>query len=123
MGSNDCFACRKCRNHRIEEPYGWVYDCADGLSTDGITIADCPNADPRVGFQIGGYYTHMWFEQDGKDCLEWCIASDGEFPTQDGTKGMELHICDFYQLKAWLMFWETELVKRGWIAPDTTQAR
>jgi len=38
-----------------------------------------------MGFQIGGYYSHMWFEGDDPDdpdgCLEWKICSNGEFPT------------------------------------------
>lgn len=70
----------------------------------------------KQGFQIGGYYTHMWFEQDG-DCLTWHIEGDGMFPTPGRT--IEFHICDFRQIEKFVKLWGRELRKRGWIAEAT----
>lgn len=79
---------------------------------DAQIVANCPGGEPQLGFQIGGYYSHMWFEQDGS-CLNWHIASDGEFPTDE--PGINFHICNFKQIERFVDFWGTELRKRGLI--------
>ena len=90
-------------------------------------VLACPKGEPRIGFQIGGCYTHMWFEYCGTPpadggvpnaCLEWHIASDGKFPTQDNSSGIQFHICDFEQIEAFVAFWRAELRRRGWVTDD-----
>jgi hypothetical protein len=110
-----CFYCKNSKNGRPAE-IGWSYDCSFGLDNSKLVgdvddVLKCKKGDPRVGFQIGGYYTHMWFEKDG-DCLSWIIASDGEFPTDDPKKFIVFHICDFEQLKDFVEFWGKELHRK-----------
>lgn len=122
-----CFDCRKHITLPFSEKEGWRYQCKEGRDTKGANPMTCPGGDVQRGFQIGGYYTHMWFETDGSlvsegatndPCLTWMIASDGEFPTEDGEVGIRFHLCDFTQLEAWVAFWGKELRKRGWITED-----
>jgi len=93
---------------------GWSYDCSKGR--DNTDLGDrpehmikCPEAEPRVGFQIGGYYTHMDFQEDG-DCLTWRIWSDGNFPTDEPE--IQFHICGFWQMEEFVAFWGPVLRKR-----------
>ncbi len=134
-----CFRCRhggrQLGEHRSHGSTS-IFNCALGIDNSmmngGIEqVLACPKGDPRVGFQIGGYYTHMWFEYDGtppaeggnpNSCLEWMIASDGEFTTEDDKPGIEFHICDFTQIERWVAFWGEELRRRGWITEDDADA-
>lgn len=140
--SNACFYCRAGRRvdgqgHIPDPEYVCLKNQPNAHLVGGIEAAgQCPQFDPRVGFQMGGYYTHMWFETDPittaeevaahgpkvaqNRCLTWYIQGDGEFPIQDGDveagyKMLEFHLCDFRQLEDFIKFWGTELRKRGWI--------
>lgn len=121
-------ACFYCRNSGESEPahpdgVGWIHSCKFGIDNTGFdeidTIAEqCGKYSPRFGFQMGGYYTHMWFEPESCEpeddcmgiCLEWCIQGDLEFPTEEKT--IKIHICDFTQIERWVEFWGEELRKR-----------
>lgn len=120
MSNQACFYCRNAINGRVTAP-GWTYDCTKGINNKkmdgGVEQAlTCPECDLRLGFQIGGYYTHMYFERDGT-CLEWHISSDGEFPItdEDNRESMNLHVCDFEQIEIFVKVWGAELRRRGWI--------
>jgi len=99
--------------------------CKLGLSLEkDKSVIDCKCGNPSRGFQIGGYFTHMWFSVDGtlpedggqdNPCLNWHIASDGEFPTENKEPGITFHICDFMQIELFVKFWGKELRRRGWI--------
>lgn len=141
-----CFYCRNCTNNRQEDRQ-WLHDCLVGVENDVFDgsedIRNCPKADPRHGFQMGGYYTHMWFETDPittpkeveeygievvRDrCLTWTIQGDLEFPISDEDratkKPIEIHICDFTQIEEWVKIWGKELRRRGWIVDDETALR
>lgn len=127
-----CFYCRNCGKSKLDIP-GWSHDCKLGIDNIGFDdenkIAElCKEYDSRKGFQMGGYYTHMWFEYygtaicDGGEvdgCLEWVIQGDLEFPISDDNlerKPIKIHICDFGQIENWVSFWGKELRKRGWIS-------
>lgn len=143
-----CFDCRNSRSvdgmvEREGGGYHHQYTCAKGLHqpdrVEGVPdveiVQQCPGGDPRFGFQIGGYYSHMWLEggskvpcepkcpgamcQDGckreSSCMTWCIASDGEFPTKDGEPGITFHVCDWHQIERFVAFWGKELRRRGWV--------
>lgn len=91
-------------------------DAERGVDSDEIMMR-CPEVSPSVGFQIGGYVSHTWFENGGDGgCLDLVIASDGEFPT-DG-EGMRFHLCDWRQVEEWVAFWGKELRRRGWVVDD-----
>lgn len=120
----NCFDCRKHITLPFDQKEGWRYQCKEGRETKGANPMTCPGGDVQRGFQIGGYYSHMWFETEGSTvaeganhdpCLNWMIASDGEFPTENGEVGIEFHLCDFTQIERWVAFWGKELRKRGWI--------
>lgn len=132
-----CFHCR----HAIQRSSVTVpregggfhhqYSCSKGLpmpsSSPDISDADivsaCPGGAPTEGFQIGGYYSHMWFESENNspdDCLTWVIGSDGEFPTIEKEKRIELHVCDFRQIERFVAFWGRELRKRGVITDSAS---
>jgi len=117
-------ACFYCRNsgELIPDDIGWIHTCKFGINNTGFDEKDtiteqCDKYSPRFGFQMGGYYTHMWFEpeccqpeDDCTDtCLEWHIQGDLEFPTEET---ISIHICDFTQIEAWVKFWGKELRKR-----------
>lgn len=120
-----CFACRASGgsdNHVARDGGGFhhQYICSKNLPmpsssadmSDADLVSACPGGEPREGFQIGGYYSHMWFEPEGS-CLNWNICSDGEFPTDQPT--IQFHICDFTQLERFVAFWGKELRKRNLI--------
>ena len=107
-------ACFYCRNSCNAKPHpstiGWWFNCSLGLDNTNLNgeIEDalkCPQVNPRYGFQIGGYYTHMWFEPDG-DCLTWVIASNGQSPTKDEAEMIRFHICEFKQIEDFVRFWK-----------------
>ena len=118
-----CFYCK----HSVNISNG--YACSLGLDNSIPELSDetagkeailvCPEADPKWGFQIGGYYTHMWFElSDGVPpdaCLTWHIQSNGEFIKEDGQEHIKFHICDFRQIEEFVKLWGDELRKRGWV--------
>ena len=132
MSNHACFHCRNAINGHIIPP-GWSYDCAKGIDNKhmdgGIEqVVACPEGEPQIGFQIGGYHTHMYFEQDDDSitkpgCLEWHIESDGEFPVhgnnRPGRQPIQFHLCDFTQLEEFVEFWGKELRRRGWVKPVT----
>ena len=123
LAENSCGGCWKCRNSREVEaktinsllgPNDNGSRCGKGHThTEPMTLESCeqcPDFAPRVGFQVGGYYSHMWFEQIGKDCLEWIMQTDGDFPIHDddnpnGRQPLQLHLCGFQQLEAFVNFW------------------
>ena len=86
----------------------------------GELVVECPGGEPQEGFQIGGYYSHMWFERqdqlEANGCLEWMICSDGEFPSD--TPETQFHLCDFRQLEQFVAFWGKELRRRGWVSDE-----
>lgn len=124
-----CFYCRHHTNGRIEES-GWSYDCKLGIDNrdkNGYVedVIACEKGAPQIGFQIGGYYTHMWFESNDNDtdpCLEWIICSDGQFPVDDDKDGIGFHVCGFYQLEHFVEFWGKELRRKGIIPPKGESA-
>jgi hypothetical protein len=120
-----CFYCRNCGESTPSKSTGWDYKCKLGMSVSPLTdkgvegVLECPKGKPRVGFQIGGYYTHMWFEGETEEdncCLEWMIQSDGEFPRD--YPDIQFHICDFSQIERFVEFWGKELRRRGVIKDD-----
>lgn len=84
---------------------------------DEEIVASCSGGKPCLGFQIGGYYSHMWFEADGA-CLAWSICSDGDFPTDKPE--FVFHICDFKQIERFVDFWGKELRRRG-LVPEVAR--
>jgi hypothetical protein len=112
-----CFYCRNATNARPDIP-GWAYDCKAGIDnttlSGGIEVAmQCPQVNPRFGFQVGGHLKHMWFEKPPgrkSDCMEWIwdTIDTPELPAS-------LHICNFTQLERFVEFWGKELRRRGWI--------
>ena len=124
-----CFDCRNCDDKRSHtDRIGWRHYCKLGMSNSKMNggieqVLDCPNGQPRLGFQMGGYYTHMWFEpyyietDNGPGfCLNWIIKGDGEFPRDEPE--LQFHICDFTQIEAWVKFWGKELRKNGFIEEE-----
>jgi len=125
-----CFDCKNSTNAR-NNGCGWSYDCKHGIDNrkmnGGIQqVLSCPKGEPRIGFQVGGYYTHMWFEQEDNrlaakpgQCLRWVVMSDGEFPIQDDDDGthLEFHICRFEQIEYFVEFWRGELERKGLLEP------
>ncbi len=127
-----CFYCRHSVNKSNSATHATYFDCEFGIDNSEMNggveqVIACPQGDPRRGFQMGGYYTHMWFEVDGmppetagnpNPCLTWHIQGTGDFTTQDGEPHTEFHICDFTQIEDFVRFWGKELRKRGWITDD-----
>ena len=135
--SEACFYCRNCGESEIDK-ISWRYNCKLGIDNTGFDDAKiisekCQGFNPRNGFQMGGYYTHMWFERGDKarfpppeggetPCLEWIIQGDLKFPIPNNVQRepTRIHICDFTQIESWVEFWGKELRKRGWISKDIT---
>lgn len=117
MKNNKCFYCLNHGEGVAADNKGWYHPCKLGVENDGMQdITKCEKYMPNNGFQIGGYYSHMHFEQDEhEDCLTWVIHSDGEFPTDDEDAMTRFHICDFEQIERWVKFWGKELRKNGMI--------
>lgn len=127
--ANACWYCRNVGKSTVKIGDGWSHDCKFGIENTGFddkkSIRDkCDKYDPREGFQMGGYYTHMWFEggfEEVDGCLEWVIQGDLDFPISDDDeekKPIKIHICDFKQIEDWVKFWGKELRRRGWISDD-----
>lgn len=114
--------CFNCRNRKEKSPME-AEECLRGHTTYSVKsvkeLSICSDFNPRVGFQIGGYWSHMWFTQENPGhidtCLKWNICSDGEFPTDK--PAISFHICDFEQMEKFIEFWRWELERRGWISP------
>lgn len=129
-----CFYCRNYLNARANpDGPGWVYDCRLGLDTSTIAynpeaVTACPSGDVQLGFQIGGYYRHMWFDGETPvfigggatigGCLDLHIQGDAEFPQGES---MEFHLCEFQQLEEWVAFWGKELRRRGWVVDEPVE--
>lgn len=130
-----CFYCRNSikltKNPEEASRTGWRYDCKFGIDNtemkgDLESIMECPEADPRWGFQLGGHYCHMYFEPDGlspddgglpNPCLRWYIK--GHFEWDEIQGGLQsLHICDFRQIEYFVEAWGRELRRRGWITDE-----
>lgn len=117
--------CFNCRNREEKRPLNPEV-CRKGhkpLTCKSVKdLSMCPDFSPCVGFQIGGYWSHMWFTSENPGhvdaCLRWHICSDGEFPTE--TPGMSFHICSFVQLEKFVEFWRWELERQGCISPRQT---
>lgn len=108
--------------------------CQLGLDTSKIDsledVVACPKGEPQLGFRIGGYYRHMWFEGDIPQvfengsriggCLEWFIGGviGGETDFSGTGNVMEFHLCDWKQIERWVKFWGRELRRRGWVPPE-----
>lgn len=127
-----CFYCR----HHQENP-SWSfgsqvprYVCATGenpaqVGNEPEDVRTCAKGEPQVGFQIGGYYRHMWFEGEPPvklrggarvgGCLEWWIDGDAEYP---GKGHMQFHLCDWHRIESWVEFWGKELRRRGWVVDE-----
>jgi hypothetical protein len=132
-----CFACRNSRrsdkhvpregggfHHQYWCVKGFAMPDSDPLQSDADQVVKCAGGDPREGFQIGGYYSHMWFERKSEEpnaCLDWMIASNGEFPTADDSAGIKFHICDFRQIERFVAFWGKELRRRGWVTSSENE--
>ena len=124
MKNNECFYCL---NHLLDkgvfaENTGWYHPCKFGISNEGLQdIESCPRYEPNRGFQIGGYYTHMYFEYNknkANDCMEWVICSDGKFPRTNEDEFIRFHICDFRQIEEWVRFWGDYFRKIGVVVGD-----
>ena len=117
-----CFHCR----HSIEKTdltlHGRLYTCQKGhqllKSESPYDVANCPDGAPQFGFQIGGYWSHMWFEKSSphNTCLEWIICNNGDHPTSEPST--QIHICDFKQLENFVAFWGKYLREKGCIEND-----
>ena len=120
MKNNNCFYCLNGGKGILAEDGGSYHPCLKGISNEGLQdVKSCPSHEENKGFQIGGYYTHMHFIPYGAPepgvCLTWTIHGDGDFPTDDPSKFISFHICDFKQIEEWVKVWGIELRKRGWI--------
>ncbi len=121
-----CSYCSHSINGKVTVGEGWSFDCDLGIDNSQINggpekVMECPKADLRFGFQIGGYFSYMYFERgDGvpNDCIEWILGSDGEFPTEDKEKSIQFHICDFRQIEKFVAVWGKELRRRGWVTDE-----
>ena len=99
--------CFNCRNRKEKSPME-AEECLRGHTTYSVKsvkeLSICSDFNPRVGFQIGGYWSHMWFTQENPGhidaCLKWNICSDGEFPTDK--PAISFHICDFEQMEKFI---------------------
>lgn len=122
MKSNECFYCKHHdrENAVLAEDNGWYHSCIKGIKNEGLkNIKECPGYYPCNGFQIGGYYSHMYFEADGvNECMEWVIESDGAFPTKDKKDFIRFHICDFEQIERFVKKWGDYLREKGYITGD-----
>lgn len=124
--SSGCFYCRKSKRDTGFSGPGHRYKCKEGRPNKHIGENDCDKCDgydPQIGFQTGGYYTHMWFENGGEEnntCMDWVIYGNLEFPAghDNGVEPTIIHICDFKQIEEWVKFWGKELRKRGWVDDD-----
>ena len=129
MKNNDCFYClnHDSNGSTLAENTGWYHPCKFGIENEDMKIdvvKKCEKYFPNVGFQIGGYYSHVHFEIDGKKpdkdgynpCLEMVIHSDGVFPKEDPDEMTYWHICDFEQLEEFVEFWGRYLRKKGVIS-------
>jgi hypothetical protein len=98
------------------------YSCNENVHPIPKAKEPCSKKDPRIGFQIGGYHSHMWFERhdysEVNDCVNWMIASDGDLPTKDGSAEIQFHLSDFRQLEEFVKFWGKELRQRGWVSDE-----
>lgn len=113
-----CFKCRNSCNPKVEQGAGWSYDCKLGIDNIKINsmkdVVKCEHGAPRLGFQVGGYYSHMWFDVEPEEgCLEWVICSDGDFPEDNPDAFIRFHICDFEQIETFIKFWRSELERQG----------
>lgn len=119
MKNNNCFYCKNHDRDKgvIAENTGWYHPCIKGNENEGLKeIKSCKDYIPCNGFQIGGYYSHMYFEAEEENgCMEWIIESDGEFPTQDKNRIISLHICDFRQIEECIKLWGKWLREKGYI--------
>ena len=71
MNNNNCFDCLNHGEGELAENTGWYRLCKFGIENNGLQeIEKCEKYEPNVGFQIGGYYTHMHFEgeQNENNC-------------------------------------------------------
>ena len=110
---NECFDCLNHGEGKVEQGVGWSHDCKLGIENKGLkNIENCPKWKPNWGFQIGGYYSHTHFEQDG-NCLELTFHSDGEFPEDDPSEMIKFHICNFTQIETWVAKWGKYLREKG----------
>ena len=109
MKNNNCFYCLNHKEGQLADNTGWYHPCKLNIKNEGIqNVKECPSYSPNIGFQIGGYYSHIHFEYNKdlpNDCMEMIIHSDGEFPTDDTDKQIQLHICDFKQLEQFVKEW------------------
>ena len=123
MKNNNCFYCLNHGKGELAENKGWYYPCKLEIPNEGLhDLQSCPKWKPCNGFQIGGYYSHMHFEcTEPDDCLEWVIHSDGAFPTDDPSRMISLHICDFRQIEEWVAFWGAHLRDRGLITANANR--
>lgn len=64
MKSNKCFYCLN-KGEGVAADKGYHYPCTKGIENEGLQdISKCEKYSPCNGFQIGGYYTHMHFDQE-----------------------------------------------------------
>jgi len=113
MKNNACFNCINSLEGILAENTGWYNPCKFDIKNEGLqNIKKCKKYTPNNGFQLGGYYTKMHFEKDGK-CLSWYIHGDGEFPSDDPNEWIKFHVCDFNQIEKWAKFWGKQLRKGG----------
>lgn len=117
MKNNRCFDCLNHGEMIAAENNGWYNECKLNVENNGMeNIEECEHYFPCNGFQIGGYYSHVHFEfesEECNDCMEMILHSDGEFPTDDPSKMLRLHLCDFRQLEKFVKFWGKYFRKKG----------
>ncbi|KKN66945.1 hypothetical protein LCGC14_0466250 [marine sediment metagenome] len=119
LEGSGCFKCQNSCNPTVIQGRGWAYECSLNVDNSEIHTLDdmlkCEKVNPQFGFQVGGYYTHMWFTEEADGCLEWVICSDGEFPIDNSEEFIRFHICSFEQIESFVKFWRKELEKRDYL--------
>lgn len=117
MKQNNCFDCLNHTGGVIAENCGWHHNCGLGIDNDGlIDVKKCDSYSLNTGFQIGGYYSHIHFtpcDEDVNPCMEMFIHSDGNFPTEERERMIQLHICDFRQIEYFVSEWGKYLRDKG----------
>lgn len=115
MKNNNCFYCLNHGKGQLAENKGWYHPCKLGIQNEELQdVKTCPKYSPNMGFQIGGYYSHIHFDvTEPNGCMEMVIHSDGTFPTEDPNAQIKLHLCDFTQLEQFVKEWGEYFREKG----------
>ena len=74
---------------------------------------------PNTHISIGGYLSKVEFiaeSIESDSCMDMVIHSDGDFPTDNASEQIKLHLCDFTQLENLVKEWGDYFRKTGVIS-------